>query len=67
MPSKIQRRLAIRYVYADDLTFMAETEEVILGKLNKMKAGMEEEELRVNLRKAQIMRCQYRTGKAEKS
>jgi len=64
---KFKGGLPLELLYADDLVLMAETEELLLEKLNKWKNGLEEKGLRVNMGKTKIMRCQYRTGQVENS
>ena len=44
-------------LYTDDLVLVAETEELLMGKLHKWKRG-----LRVNIGKTKVMRCQVRIG-----
>ena len=41
---------------------MAESEELLLEKIKKWKVGMEEKELRVNVGKTKVMRCQEGAG-----
>ena len=40
--------LPMELLYADDLVLMAETEELLVEKMRRWKAGMEEKGLRVN-------------------
>ena len=44
-------------LYADDLVLMAETEELLVEKIMRWKAGMEEKGLRVNMGKTKVMSC----------
>ena len=59
--------LPMELLYADDLVLMAETEELLVERINVWKAGMEEKGLRVNLGKTKVMRCRYRKGQVENS
>jgi hypothetical protein len=54
-------------LYADDLALIAETEEELLQKIRRWKAGMEEKGLRVNLAKTKVLRCCKKTGQVEES
>ena len=59
--------LPMELLYADDLVLMAETEELLVEKIQKWRKGMEEKGLRVNLGKTKVMKCEVRTGQAENS
>ena len=59
--------LPMELLYADDLVLMAETEELLVEKIQKWRKGMEEQGLRVNLGKTKVMKCEVRTGQAENS
>jgi len=48
-------------LYADDLILMAETEELLVEKIQKRKKSMEKR-LRVNLGKTKDMKCEARFG-----
>ena len=48
--------LPMELLYADDLVLMAESEELLVEKIRKWKAGMEDRGLRVNMGKTKVMR-----------
>jgi hypothetical protein len=54
---KFRGGLPMELLYADDLVLMAESEELLVEKLKRWKAGMEEKGLRVNMGKTKVMRC----------
>ena len=54
-------------LYADDLVLMAESEELLVEKIQKWKAGMEDRGLRVNMGKTKVMRCRIDAGQVQKS
>jgi Reverse transcriptase (RNA-dependent DNA polymerase) len=54
-------------LYADDLVLLAESEEELNVKIASWKRGMEEKELRVNIEKTKVMRCQGSIGLVEDS
>ena len=54
-------------LYADDLVLMAESEELLVEKIRKWKAGMEDRGLRVNMGKTKVMRCRVDAGQVQKS
>jgi hypothetical protein len=45
-------------LYADDLVLLAESEEALVEKFRHWKDGMEAKELRVNMEKTKVMKCQ---------
>jgi hypothetical protein len=51
--------------YADDLVLMAETEELLLGKVEIWKQKVEAKGLRVNIGKTKVMKCQVRSERLE--
>ena len=59
--------LPIELLYADDLVLMAESEELLVEKIRKCKAGMEDRVLRVNMGKTKVMRCRIDAGQVQKS
>jgi hypothetical protein len=59
--------LPMELLYADDLVLMAETEELLVVKIKKWKAGLEEKGLRVNMGKTKVMRCRSGAGVVEDS
>ena len=59
--------LPMELLYADDLVLMAETEELLVEKIMRWKAGMEEKGLRVNMGKTKVMRCSVGAGQVIKS
>ena len=59
--------LPMELLYADDLVLMAETEELLVEKIRRWKAGMEEKGLRVNMGKTKVMRCSVGAGPVIKS
>ena len=67
MSREFREGLLIELLYADDLVLVAETEELLMEKLRKLKRGMELKGLRVNIGKTKVMRCQVRIGQAEES
>ena len=46
------------FLYADDLVLVAESEGELLEKIKLWKQGLEVKDLRVNMRKTKVMRCQ---------
>jgi len=64
---KFRGGLPMELLYADDLVLMAESEELLVEKLKRWKAGMEEKGLRVNMGKTKVMRCRDGTGQVVKS
>ena len=63
---KFRGGLPMELLYADDLVILADSEELLIEKLKKWKAGMEEKGLRVNMGKTKIMRCQVGAGQVAK-
>ena len=59
--------LPMELLYADDLVLMAESEELLVEKIRKWKAGMEDRGLRVNMGKTKVMRCRVDAGQVQKS
>jgi hypothetical protein len=59
--------LPMELLYADDLALIAETEELLVDKINRWKVGMEEKGMRVNMGKTVVMHCQSKAGQVEKS
>jgi hypothetical protein len=59
--------LPMELLYADDLVLVADSEELLIEKIKKWKAGMEDKGLRVNIGKTKVMRCRADTGKVVKS
>ena len=59
--------LPLELLYADDLVLLANTEELLVEKIVRWKAGLEAKGLRVNMVKSKIMRCWEGTGKAIKT
>ena len=49
-------------LYADDLALLAESEELLIEKINRWKGGMERKGLKVNMGKTKILRCQSKSG-----
>jgi len=49
-------------LYADDLVLMAETEELLVEKIQIWKKSMEEKGLIVSLGKTKVMKCEARFG-----
>jgi hypothetical protein len=54
-------------LYADDLVLLADSEDLLVVKINMWKAGMEEKGLRVNMGKTKVMRCRDGASQAVKS
>jgi len=54
-------------LHADDLVLIANSEELLVEKIHKWKAGMEGNGRRVNMGMIKVMRCQNRTGQLENS
>jgi hypothetical protein len=54
-------------LYADDLALLADSEEMLLGKIKRWKEGMEAKGLRVNMAKTKVLRCQRKSGQVEES
>ena len=54
-------------LYADYLVLLADSEELLVEKIRKWKAGMEEKGLRVNLGKTKVMRCRDGVGQVAKT
>ena len=42
-------------LYSDDLVLMADSEELLIEKIKKWKAGMEDKGLRVNMGRTKVM------------
>ena len=61
------RGLPMELLYADDLVLMAESEEELVVKIRKWKAGVEDKGLRVNMGKTKVMRCRVDAGQVQKS
>ena len=59
--------LPMELLYADDLVLVAEAEVLLVEKLTKWKAGMEEKGLRVNMGKTKVMRCRDGAGQVKQS
>lgn len=59
--------LPFELLYADDLALLAESEKLLMEKVNRWKLGMEEKGLRVNIGKTKVMRCQPGAGRREQS
>ena len=59
--------LPMELLYADDLVLVADSEELLMEKIKRWKAGMEDKGLRVNMGKTKVMRCRVDTGKVVKS
>jgi len=57
--------LTMELLYAGDLVLMAETEELLVEKIQKWKMSMEEQGLRVNLGKTNVMKCEAKFGPTE--
>ena len=59
--------LPMELLYADDLVLTADSKDLLIEKIKKWKAGMEDKGLRVNMGKTKVMRCRVGTGKVVKS
>ena len=59
--------LPFELLYADDLALLAESEKLLMEKVNRWKLGMEEKGLRVNIGKTKVMRCLSGAGRREQS
>jgi hypothetical protein len=59
--------LPMELLYADDLVLIADSEELLVEKIKKWKAGIEDKGLRVNMGKTKVMRCQADAGSVVKS
>ena len=55
--------LPMELLYADDLVLLADSEELLVEKIMRWKAGLEAKGLRVNMGKTKVMRCREGTGK----
>jgi len=52
-------------LYAYDLVLMAEMEELLVEKIQKLKKSMQEKESRVNFGKTKVMKCDFKFGPTE--
>ena len=59
--------LPMELLYADDLVLIADSEDLLIEKIKKWKAGIEDKGLRVNMGKTKVMRCRVDTGRVVKS
>jgi hypothetical protein len=59
---KFRTGLPFELLYADDLVLVAESEKLLLEKIETWKEGMESKGLRVNVSKTKVMRCQRGAG-----
>mgnify|MGYP003460147097 FL=1 len=62
-----RKGLPMELLYADDLVLMAESEKLLVEKINKWKAGVEEKGLKVNMGKTKVMVCHESTDQMEPS
>jgi hypothetical protein len=64
---RFREGLPMELLYADDLVLMAETEQLVVEKLQKWRVGVEEKGLRVNMGKTKVMKCRDSKGQVENS
>ena len=58
LSKKFRKGLPYELLYADDLVLMAESEELLVKKIERWKKVPEVGELRINFGKAKVMRCE---------
>jgi hypothetical protein len=57
LPRKFRGGLPMELLYADDLVLLADSEGLLVEKIQMWKAGMGDKGLRVNMGKTTVMRC----------
>src|SRR6202142_2000823 len=64
---KFRKVLPYELLYADDLVLIAETEKLLMEKIDAWRRGLEAGGLRVNFGKTKIMRCGIDSGQVKSS
>ena len=67
LSKKFRKGLPFELLYADDLVLIAETEELLVEKIEAWRKGLEAGGLRVNFGKTKIMRCKSGAGEVKSS
>ena len=67
LSKQCRRGLPYELLYADDLVLIAESEELLVEKIEKWRKGLETGGLRVNFGKTKIMRCEIGAGQVKSS
>ena len=62
LSKKFRKGLPYELLYADDLVLIAESEELLVEKIERWRNGLEAGGLRVNFEKTKIMRCESGAG-----
>ena len=67
LSTKFRKWLPYELLYADDLVLIAESEELLMEKIEGWRKGLEAGELRVSFEKIKIMRCEIGAGQVKSS
>ena len=67
LSKKFRKGLPYELLYADDLVLIAETEKLLMEKIDAWRKGLEAGGLRVNFGKTKIMRCGIDSGQVKSS
>ena len=67
LSTKFMKRLPYERLYADDLVLIAESEEVLVEKIERWRKGLEAGGLRVNFGKTKITTCEIDAGQVKRS
>ena len=67
LSKKFRKGLPYELLYADDLVLIAESEELLVEKIERWRKGLETGGLRVNFGKTKIMRCEIGAGQVKSS
>ena len=67
LSKKFRKGLPYELLYADDLVLIAETEKLLMEKIDAWRRGLEAGGLRVNFGKTKIMRCGIDSGQVKSS
>lgn len=54
-------------LYADDLVIIAESEEILMERIEKWKEGLESKGLKVNIGKTKVLKCEVAAGPVEET
>jgi len=57
--------LPLELFYSDDLVLIADTEELLVEKINKWKAGVDEKEVRVIMGNTKVMNGVYEHSRSD--
>ena len=67
LSKKFRKGLPYELLYADDLVLIAESEELLVEKIERWRKGLEAGGFRINFGKTKVMRCEIGAGQVKSS